>query len=96
MRLARITGTVTATVKDAQLIGSKLLLVDVVDASGNILQAALVAVDTVGAGVGDQVLLVQGSAARLSLNASNLPVDASIIAVVDDVAVADKTTNRRR
>ena len=67
-----------------KLIGSKLLLVDVVDASGNILQAALVAVDTVGAGVGDQVLLVQGSASPTFTECIQL-TSRCFYAVVDDV-----------
>lgn len=86
MRLGIVTGTVTATTKDAQLVGSKLLLTDIVDASGKVLSAATVAIDTVGAGVGDRVLVAEGSAARLASGSSALPVDASIIAVVDDVA----------
>lgn len=86
MRLAIVTGTVTATTKDVQLAGTALLLTDVVDASGKVLDAALVAVDTVGAGIGDQVLLVQGSSARLSATLASMPVDASIIAVVDTVS----------
>ncbi len=86
MRLGIVTGTVTATTKDAQLVGSKLLLTDIVDESGKVLSAATVAIDTVGAGVGDRVLVAEGSAARLASGSSALPVDASIIAVVDDVA----------
>ncbi len=88
MKLGLVTGTVTATTKDAQLVGSKLLLTDIIDASGKVLVAATVAIDTVGAGVGDRVLVAEGSAARLASSASALPVDASIIAVVDDVATA--------
>jgi len=96
MKLGLVTGTVTATAKDAQLVGSKLLLTDIIDAAGEVLVPATVAVDTVGAGVGDRVLLAEGSAARLASNASALPVDASIIAVVDDVTVAQtkKLTKR--
>jgi len=85
MKLGRVTGTVTATAKDAQLVGSKLLLTDIVDASGNVLTRATVAIDTVGAGVGDLVLVAEGSAARLAASMSALPIDASIIALVDDV-----------
>ncbi len=95
MKLGHVTGTVTATVKDAQLVGSKLLLVDVVDSSGAVLTPAAVAFDTVGAGVGDDVLLVQGTAARLASGTSALPVDLSIIAVVDDVTVARQTKKSR-
>lgn len=86
MKIARVTGTVTATVKDSQLVGLKLLLTDIVDAKGGLLEAAVVAVDTCGAGVGDQVLLVSGSAARIPAGVSALPVDATIVAVIDDVS----------
>lgn len=95
MRLGRVTGTVTATVKDAQLVGGTLLLTDIIDGGGKVLTAAIVAFDTVGAGVGDHVLLAEGSAARLASSASTVPVDASIIAVVDDVAIAKQTKTRK-
>jgi ethanolamine utilization protein EutN len=91
MRLARVTGTVTATAKDAQLLGSTLLLTDVIDGRDKVLDSAVVAIDTVGAGVGDKVLLVLGSAARMSANTASVPVDATIIAVVDAVSMAAKT-----
>ena len=95
MRVARVTGTVTATAKDAQLTGFKLLLTDIVDASGKVLEPAVVAADTCGAGVGDLVMLVQGSAARLPAGLAGVPVDACVIAVVDDVAPARKTPGRK-
>lgn len=85
MQLARVTGTVRATVKDASLVGHKLLLVDVTDGAGKVIQPGAVAADTVGAGVGDQVLLTTGSAARMPAATASTPVDATIIAVVDRV-----------
>lgn len=88
MRLALVTGTVTATVKDPQLVGMKLLLTDVIDGSGNVLDQALVAVDTCGAGKGDWVLIASGSAARMPASVAGKPVDYTIIAVVDDVSTA--------
>ena len=63
----------------------KLLLVDIEDASGTVLEASHVAVDTLGAGVGDLVLLVTGSAARIPAHFSGLSVDASVVAIVDEV-----------
>lgn len=88
MRLGRVTGTVHATIKDAQLTGLTLLLVDLVDGKGKVLEPARVAADTCGAGVGDQVLITQGSAARLPVRVTGVPVDAAIVAVVDQVSVA--------
>ena len=90
MKLAQVTGTVTATAKDAQLIGAKMLICDLTEGHGNISEQACVALDTVGAGVGDQVLVVLGSAARIALQATVAPVDAAVIAVVDRVDVKTK------
>ena len=89
MKLGKVTGTVTATAKDPGLVGGKLLLTDLIDGKGKVIEPALVAIDTVGAGVGDTVLIVQGSAARQPAKVASLPVDATVIAVVDRVSVAD-------
>lgn len=94
MKLARVTGTVEATAKDPALAGFKLLLCDVVDGAGSVLDAALVAADTSGAGVGDMVLLTHGSAARMPAAAAGAPVDATIIAVVDTVTMARNPPKR--
>lgn len=86
MQLGKVTGTVTATVKAERFTGQKLLIVDVIDASGAILIASTVAPDTVGAGVGDTVLLTQGSAARMAQGLSSAPVDLAIVAIVDKIS----------
>lgn len=100
MKIARVTGTVTASVKAAQLTGHKLLVTDVEDGAGNVLEAAVVAADTCGAGVGDMVMLVTGSAARLPAAVAGVPIDAAIVAVVDHVDIAGgnakKAPTRRR
>lgn len=85
MKIVRVTGTVTATVKAQGLAGQKLLIVDVQDAKGKLLQPGIVAIDTVGAGRGDLCLMVEGSAARIP--AGGLPVDTALIAVLDQVSV---------
>ena len=85
MKIVRVAGTATATVKAKGLAGQKLLVVDVQDAAGKLLQTAVVAVDTVGAGQGDLCLMVEGSAARIPTG--GLPVDAALIAVLDRVSV---------
>ncbi len=87
MHLGKVAGTVTATAKDAKLVGSKLLLTDLIDSKGKLIDPALVAVDTCGAGVGDTVLLVTGSAARMAAGLSTAPVDLAIVAVVDRVSI---------
>ena len=87
MQLGRVTGTVTATAKAEPLTGLKLLVVDLVDGAGKVISPACVAPDTVGAGVGDTVLLTQGSAARMAAGLSSAPVDMAIVAVVDAVSI---------
>jgi len=87
MRLARVIGTATATAKLDGLSGHKLLIVDVQDASGKVLVPSVVAVDAVGAGRGDLCLMVEGSSARIPAATGGLPVDATLIAVIDTVSV---------
>ncbi|MGI9434343.1 MAG: EutN/CcmL family microcompartment protein [Geminicoccaceae bacterium] len=93
MKIARVTGTVTATVKESGLAGTKLLVADVEDGAGNVLERSLVAADASAAGVGDMVLVATGSAARLSTWAGTLPVDAAIIAVIDHVEIAGRSAS---
>jgi microcompartment protein CcmK/EutM len=87
MLLAKVAGTVVATRKDERLVSSKLLLVRPVDPSGKAEGNYLVAVDTVDAGVGDTVLIVSGSSARMAAGLKDCPVDAAIVGVVDRVDV---------
>jgi ethanolamine utilization protein EutN len=88
MILARVVGTVVATRKDEKLVGAKLLVVRPVDAAGKLEGSYIVAVDTVNAGRGDNVLIVSGSSARMAAGQKDAPVDASIIGVVDQVDVS--------
>jgi len=83
MNLGKVVGTVWATRKDEQLRGLKLQLVRELDPDGTDLKKVVVAVDSVGAGVGETVLFVQGSSARQTELTKNKPVDAVIIAIVD-------------
>ena len=86
MLLARVVGNVVATQKNAQLEGSKLLLVQPEDVNGAPRGAAVLAIDGVDAGVGDRVLLIQdGRSAQLLLGKGVAAVDAAIIGVVDAV-----------
>jgi len=85
MRLARVIGTVEATVKHPALSGKVMLVVDLLDDQGGIIDPANVAIDTCGAGVGDHVLVAQGSSARMPSDLSGAPVDAAVIAIVDRV-----------
>lgn len=88
MRLGTVIGSVTATAKDAQLVGQKLLIVNITDAAGAVLEPGIVAVDTCGAGVGDTVLITTGTAARLPSGTAATPIDAAIVAIVEDINTA--------
>ena len=89
MILARVVGTVVATRKDERLLGQKLLVARAVDPHGKDEAGYLVAVDTVDAGIGDRVLIVTGSSARMASGQKDCPVDAAIVGVVDTVTVKD-------
>jgi microcompartment protein CcmK/EutM len=87
--LARIVGTVVATRKDPRLVSNKLLVARPVDPRGKTEGSYLVAVDTVDAGVGETVLIVSGSSARMAAGMKDCPVDAAIVGIVDTVTVSD-------
>ncbi len=89
MILAKIVGTVVATRKDDRLVANKLLLARSVDPTDGELGNHLVAVDTVDAGVGETVLIVSGSSARMASGMRDLPVDAAIVGIVDAVQVVE-------
>jgi microcompartment protein CcmK/EutM len=83
--LAKVVGTVVATRKDPRLVSSKLLLARPMDPRGKAEGGYLVAVDTVDAGVGDTVLIVSGSSARMAAGLKDCPVDAAIVGVIDTI-----------
>ena len=89
MLLARIVGTVVATRKDPRLVSSKLLLARGIDPRGKAEGNYLVAIDTVDAGVGETVLIVSGSSARLAVGMKDVPVDAAVVGIIDDIDVAE-------
>ena len=90
MILAKVVGTVVATRKDERLESTKLLISRPIDPFGKAEGSYLVAVDTVDAGVGETVLIVSGSSARMAANLKDCPVDAAIIGVVDRIDVESK------
>ena len=85
MIIARIVGTVVSTQKDERLLGKKLLIVRPVNLDGTDTSGYVVAVDTVGAGFHERVLVVAGSSARLAEGQKDKPIDAAIIGVIDTV-----------
>ena len=101
MFLARVTGNVVATHKDASLNGQKLFVVEPLNvkydeatnkpASLGNTGRAIIALDVVGSGEGQIVMVVQGSSARMTEPTKNLPADAVIVGIVDSATYAGKT-----
>jgi microcompartment protein CcmK/EutM len=97
MFLAKVTGSVVATQKLASMTGRKLLTVEPVRVDPTERTRLIstgrtfVAVDVLGAGLGEMVLIVQGSSARLTPETEKLPVDTTIIGIVDTVHVDNAT-----
>ena len=101
MFVTKVTGSVVATQKVEAMVGHKLLVVepyrldpakrDALTTTGR----TFVAVDTVGAGEGEFVLITQGSSARLTPETKNLPIDTVIIGIIDDVRVDGKEVFHR-
>ncbi|MEW4488253.1 EutN/CcmL family microcompartment protein [Thalassoglobus sp. JC818] len=93
MFLAKITGNVTSTHKVQAMVGQKLFIVEplrVDEQNQDSLKSTgrtFIAVDTVGAGEGEVVLIVQGSSARFTDDTKTLPIDCAIIGIVDNVRV---------
>ncbi|MGL4595773.1 MAG: EutN/CcmL family microcompartment protein [Thermoguttaceae bacterium] len=95
MFIAKIVGVLVSTQKVDSMTGQKLLVIEPfrLDESRTTMQTtgrSLVAVDTVGAGENEFVLVVQGSSARMTPETKPLPVDATIIGIVDSVTVEKK------
>ena len=83
MQLARVVGDVVATRKDDHLTGIKLLIVQPIGAAGEAVGRSIVAVDAVGAGVGEVVFFVRGKEASFPFYPVEPPVDAGIVGIVD-------------
>jgi microcompartment protein CcmK/EutM len=88
--LAKIVGTVVATRKDPRLVSNKLLIARPIDPRGKAEGSYVVAVDTVDAGVGETVLIVSGSSARMASGMKDCPVDAAVIGIIDEIDVVEK------
>ncbi|MCB0731576.1 MAG: EutN/CcmL family microcompartment protein [Ignavibacteriae bacterium] len=90
MVLGKVIGTVWSTRKDEKLIGSKFLIVKQLDLQNKLKENFVVAVDSVGAGVGEVVLYATGSSARQTNVTKDKPVDAVIMAIVDKLDISVK------
>lgn len=101
MFVAKVTGSLVSTQKVATMVGFKLLIVEPYRIEAKDRQSLVttgrtfVAVDTLGAGIGDYVILTQGSSARLTPETKTLPIDAVVVGIVDKVQVDENTVYSR-
>lgn len=95
MNLVKIVGSIVATHKDPKLEGSKLLIGKEILLDGTMTDVYHVAIDTIGVGVGEVVIVVRGSSARLTELSNNKPVDSAIIAVVDEIELSGEIVWRK-
>ena len=97
MQLARVVGNVVASVKEPRLIGTTLLLVEDATVDGASAGGpAYVAVDLVGAGESELVLVVRGSTASRAVGGDGAPTDAAVVAILDHVRSGGRSTYEKR
>ncbi len=87
MLLGKVTGSIVSTRKQNNLVGNKFMVVEPVKKMGE--RSTIVAIDNIGAGIGEYVLVAQGSAARIGCGLPEAPVDAAIVGIVDDIGRLD-------
>lgn len=87
MLIAKVVGSAVASVKLDALKSSKLLVVSPADGSSVVTGAPFLAVDLVGAGAGELVVVSQGSSARMAVGGNSSPVDAAIIGILDSLQI---------
>lgn len=92
MIIGRVVGTCVATQKDEKLEGMKLLVVQPTDVFGKASGSPVIAVDSVGSGIGELILYASGSSARQTQITQNKPVDAVIMAIVDSIECNGEST----
>ncbi|HHV26285.1 ethanolamine utilization protein EutN [Anaerosalibacter bizertensis] len=85
MIIGKVIGNIWATRKEESLNGFKFLVVKPIDYSSGKEGSTIVAVDSVGAGIGETVLVVKGSSARKAIGNAETPIDATIIGIIDEV-----------
>ncbi|MBB1508862.1 MULTISPECIES: EutN/CcmL family microcompartment protein [unclassified Tessaracoccus] len=96
MRIARVIGSAVSTIKAETLRGTKLLVVQTASTADELIgDEVFVAVDAIGAGQGELVLISEGSAARHTPLTAEAPVDAVILAILDSLEVGGDTTFRK-
>jgi microcompartment protein CcmK/EutM len=95
MIIAKVVGSAIATLKHEALESTKLLLVSPADAKGQVSGEPFVAVDLVGAGEGELVVVSRGSSARMATGQSSSPADAAIVGILDSLRVEGATSFRK-
>ena len=83
MIIGKVTGSVVSTQKNEKLVGNKFMIVEPTKEMG--LSGSIVAIDNIGAGIGEFVLVATGSAARIGSGQENSPVDAAIVGIIDEL-----------
>jgi ethanolamine utilization protein EutN len=91
MQLGRVIGTVVSTMKDARLIGQKLLIVQPLDRNGRDKGKPLVALDSVGAGAGETIYWCRGKEASFPFLPDEVPTEATIVGIVDEINLHAKS-----
>ncbi|KHS57316.1 ethanolamine utilization protein EutN [Terrisporobacter othiniensis] len=87
MKLAKVIGTVVATRKEESLVGCKLMIIRRVNGKSEYIDSEEIAVDFVGAGIGDIVLIAQGSAVRMDPRRKEAMIDMAIIGIIDAIDI---------
>lgn len=82
MIVGKVIGSVVSTRKMSTLVGNKFMVVEPLQATGE--AKKIIAIDNIGAGIGETVLVALGSAARIGSNMESSPIDAAIVGIVDD------------
>ena len=82
MLAGKVVGSIVSTRKNDKLVGNKFMIVEIVE-SMRATEQQLIAVDNIGAGIGEYVLVAQGSAARIGCDMEDAPVDAAIVGIID-------------
>ena len=85
MKLARIIGTVVSTVKNESIRGKKILILKNLNTSRETYGTAFLALDSIGAGMGEDIFYIHGKEAAFPFLPSDIPVDSSIVAIVDKI-----------
>ena len=88
MLVGRVVGSVVATRKNENLIGNKFMIIEPMESMAD--KKRIVAIDNVGAGIGEIVLVAEGSAARIGCDMPDAPVDAAIVGIIDEGGIIEE------